>query len=666
MARNLVEKPAARNGVNVSVDIFGVAALGAEDQLELIRKHLENLITSYSDESDVFTEIIQNAIDAITLRDPLAKNGNGKLTIVVGRRKDNAHYVYVQDDGVGMDSALVDKVFIPGFSAGKKQGKSIGYKGVGMSYVVAVSDHISIRSVKSGIPTVRTVLHAHDWITDSEKPEPIVEETFLAPDLIKGLANGIEQGTGVYFAFHPGSEPKTLDGIVVMSEGIEKELRSWAGFLCARTPLGLATSKLKPESNPIEVRFIVDRGDDVTFEKPFVRDVFEPDKGRLGYPFPEMVFVVGVDTDAIDNTPVSQQNQKFGRRHPAVFHEWSGPDLIAELDLGPEDETLLLTHLDWVRGYLCYSTGVIRQINTNMGTRSHVVRYGAKLAVDGAPQGLPLELALTSDQGLDRQTHIVLGFRELELDTGRKFVSDERIRTLINRITQRVVTKLKDYRWALKVKDRPPIQDNLNAWIQAVDERAGNSLIPSLFTQLSATPPALVDPASEQEVIALWTALLTTGALPGFAMKAISGYNRYDGLVTIGSEAMAASGALAALSAENLAKSNAVLEFKESFDLLINDFEAKVKIPSELNLVVCWDCSELNLRVGRLEPTYGKWAHSRPFRAVSYVWYDDIGSTHFYVIALKNVVAELLANRGDGAGIAALGVLENRDGAKLV
>lgn len=646
----------------MGAEIFGMGSLSEAHQKELIRKHLVNLTTSYSDESDIFTEIIQNAVDAITARGSATEPG--ELTIVIGRRKGNAHYLYVQDNGVGMNSQLVDKVFIPGFSSGKRQGQSIGYKGVGMSYVVAVSDHMAIRSVTAEGAAERTILHTSDWVTDSEKPEPTVDEEFQAPDRIKDLARAIGNGTGVYFSFHQGSDPRSLDNLVYVTDGIEKELRHWAAFLCAKTALGVTSP---PTSMPMNVRMILDHGNDEVAEALFTREYFDIDEGKLGYPFPEKVFRVGVDTDVIDRTPVAQHQTKHARRQQAVFHEWPGALLVGEMDnLDADEKTLLLTHLDWVKGYLSYSTDVLKQVRQGLGSRKPVVRYGARLSVDGAPQGRPLELALTSDQGLDRQTHIVLGFSDLELDTGRKFVSDEKILAAINKLTQRVVTELKNYRWALKIKDKQPIESDLTAWRNSVAGRAGNSNIPELFDSLHAVAPSKVDPDLEQEVIALWTALLTTGTLPGFAMKAISGFNRYDALIDIRDEAMASSGSLAAVSPDFPGKVDAVLEFKWSFDDLIVDFENKIKIPSEIDLVVCWDCPDLNLRLGSLAPTYGTWAHERPFRATSYTWSDDTNSVHIKVIALRNVVAELLNERGSGAGKASLQVLQNRDAAKLV
>lgn len=647
----------------MGAEIFGMASLDETHQKELIRKHLVNLTTSYSDESDIFTEIIQNAIDAVTSR-AATTTEQGQLTIVIGRRKTNAHYIYVQDNGVGMQSTLVDKVFIPGFSSGKRQGQSIGYKGVGMSYVVAVSDHMSIRSVTPEGAVERTILHTHDWVTDSEKPEPNVSEDFQGPNLVRDLANSIENGTGVYFSFHAGSDPRSLDNLVIVAEGIEKELTNWVGFLSAKTALGITSP---PKSKPINVRFIIDHGNGETREASFTRDEFNLKEKKLGYPFPEQVFRVGVDTEKVDATPGAQKHLKHYRQHQAVFHKWSGAELVGEMDhLDEEEKTLLLTHLDWVTGYLSYSTDVLKHVRQNLGTRGNVVRYGARLSVDGAPQGRPLELALTSDQGLDRQTHIVLGFNDLELDTGRKFVSNERILAAINKLTQRVVTKLKDYRWVLKIKDKQPIESDLTAWRNSIIARAGNSNIPQLFATLQAVPPSQVDPDSEQEVIALWTALLTTGVLPGFEMKAISGFNRYDALIDIGDAAMTQDESLPAVAADFSGKKEAVLEFKWSFDDLITDFESKTKIPSEIDLIVCWDCPDINLRVGSLKPTYGKWQHERPFRAVSYVWSDDTKSIQFPVIALRNVVAELLEDRDNGSGKAAMQVLQTRDTAKMV
>ena len=651
----------------MTLDIFGVGNLDEVQQSELIRKHLLNLTTSYSDEADIFTEIVQNAVDAITLGDPQPANEPDLITVVIGRRKNHAHYLYVQDNGVGMSSDLVNKVFIPGFSSGKKPGYSIGYKGVGMSYVVAVSEHVAIRSVKGSNVAERTILHANDWVMDSEKPAPLVDETFQAPGIVQELASNIKRGTGVYFSFHPASNPSSLDNLVIQTDGANKELKYWAGFLCARTPIGIASTSSTTIDRKIQIRIILDHGEGATREEAlFRREGFDLDKESLGYPYPEKVFKVGIDISQIDSTREGERHVKHSRRHQAVFHEWPAAEFLEEMTLGAIEKTLLVKHLTSVRAYLCYSTDVLKVVKDTLGTRAQVVRYGARLAVDGVPQGRALDVSLTSDVGLERQTHVVLSVSDLELDTGRKFVSNELMLDALNKVSQRAVTRLKEYRWALKIKDKAPIDADINEWVNNVDGRAGNSTIPLLFDTINSPSPSRVDPDNEQEVIALWTSLLTANTLQGFEMKAISGFNRYDALINLRQGVLDASGDLAALSPDFDLKQNAVLEFKWHFETLIVDFESKVKIPRELDLVVCWDVRDVNLRVGSLEPTYGKWSHERPYRGVSYVWSDDSNSVHFQVIALRNVVAELLASRDVMAGKAALEVLENRDSLKIV
>ncbi|QQX84424.1 hypothetical protein JJQ59_00060 [Cupriavidus necator] len=114
-----------------------------------------------------------------------------------------------------------------------------------------------------------------------------------------------------------------------------------------------------------------------------------------------------------------------------------------------------------------------------------------------------------------------------------------------------------------------------------------------------------------------------------------------------------------------------VLEFKYRFDSLIQDFEDKTKIPAEIDLVVCWDLPELNVRRGQIIPTYGEWRDSRSVYAGSYKWVDDNETTQFPVLALKTIVAELLAraevNQGKpGIGAAMLTQISAVDKDSLV
>jgi hypothetical protein len=98
-----------------------------------------------------------------------------------------------------------------------------------------------------------------------------------------------------------------------------------------------------------------------------------------------------------------------------------------------------------------------------------------------------------------------------------------------------------------------------------------------------------------------------------------------------------------------------VLEFKYRFDSLIQDFEDKTKIPAEIDLVVCWDLPELNVRRGRIEPSYGEWRDSRCVYAGTYTWIDDNETSQFPILALKPIIAEMVARAESAQGKPGIG-----------
>jgi hypothetical protein len=652
----------------VGVDLFGANALDQSQQKDLIRQLLANLISSYADEADIFTELIQNAHDAVTLRRAEEPGYSGTVTIVVGRRTSGDDYLYVQDDGVGMTQDVAEKVFIPGYTANKKRGHTVGYKGVGMSYVVAVSNHLSLKTVKAGQAFVRTVRWCNDWVQSAEKPDPAIGDSFEAPAYVQSIATGIAQGTGVFFAFHAGQKPKDLKSIVMTGGTPEEEIDRWAGFLCAQTAIGRADPAPLHGTQPIKVVLHLDLDNGSGVVREYARSSFNLSEKHLGYPFPNRVLKLGSDTQVIDNLPPGQQHAQHYRQNAAVFHEWKGSDLIdATKTLDEEEDALVRAHVDWVYGFLCYSTDVMAKVREKLGTRTSVIRWGARLAVDGVPQGRALDLKLTSNQGLDRQTHIVIGVKQLDLDTGRKMVSDEKLLSGINKLAARVVGELKDYRWALKNTDRGAADARIADWATSVDSRAGNSPIRLLFERDGLTSPLLVEPQEEQEVVALWTGLLTGGFLPGYQTRAISGHGQYDSLVSITSDAYAETGELHPILAAAAPKANAVVEFKLMFEMIVADFDNGLKKPSEIDLVVCWDCPKLALSRGNLKPVYtGQAEGERPIRGASYIWTDGNSTASFPVIALRNVIGELLKIRGEARGEALVQELGGRDSDQMI
>lgn len=651
---------------------FGIDHIEEIDRLEIARRSLNNLLTSYADEADVFTEIIQNSYDALLIakEEGLYEKEQPKLRIVLGRRSKGHHYLFVQDNGIGMNGFVAQKLTVPGFSYGKSRGQTIGYKGVGASYFFAASQCASINTNSTlGENTQYTIRGSFDWIKNEEEPEPQIDNHCFTPNYLKQFINE-ERGSAVFFQFHDGMKPSHLNNIVIVGNGVENEIKNWMCYLAVKTSLGTVDNKL----DNLEIEFHLDTGDFQHMEKWNHGD-FNLDNKSIGYPFPQKVFKVGKEKEIIDNTP-PHHLYKHERKHQAIFHRWSAEDLIAQTNTLEENEIeALREYLVWGEGYFCYSTDVFKEINKRLGGRRNIIRYGIRIACDGTPQGRMVDLSLTSSQGLDRQTHIVLAFRNLELDTGRKISADERIANAISKLGNKIVSILKEYRWAMKKKDRPDPTSDIDGWRTDIESRSQSSIVDEYFNRLNLHPAFKVDPDNESEVISLFTSLIAQKQLLGYKVLAISGFNRYDSLIDIDfsdDPCHDHKNALAIVDNDlNIEGEGKVLEFKFNFDNLIEDFQEKRKNPSEIDMVVCWNIADLNVSRGRIDPTYGNWKHHRTIYGGSYIWYDENETSCIPVIALKNLICEILHQKEidinePGTGSALLKRLEDNDKAKLV
>jgi hypothetical protein len=651
------------------MNLFGLGATLNENELrEITRKGLNNLLTSYADEADVFNEIIQNSVDSVVKakRDGLYQQGEApSITVVIGRRTQGHHYFLVSDNGVGMSPTVAEKLTVPGYSYGKKKGKTLGYKGVGASYFFAASKKVCLRTMDpNGEQTEYTVRNSFEWIKNEDEPPPTVTSNFEIPDEVSQFAQS-GRGTTICFFFHEGITPPTLSNLVVTGGGAEIETKNWMCFLASKTALGAVVNF--PDVG-LKIRIVLHTGDDF-FVQNWTWGDFDREMNIVGYPFPYRVLRNAKSASELDSLP-EEQRVRHTRKYNAIHRRWTAQDIIDQIaSLDSDEKERLSAHLDWVDGYFCYSTDVMKELNARLGGRNYLIRHGIRIAVDGIPQGRNVDLSLTSNQGLDRQAHIVISFKGLELDTGRKISADETITSAIAKIGRKVMDVLKEYRWAMRVKGRPEIAADLATWRTSVEARSSQSLVKKLFEAAERAPILRVDPENESEVIALFVALIDQEWLKGYRITAISGYARYDALCDVDAQSTHVKNLddqFSVRSTENSPHGTSkVLEFKNNFDALIQDFEEKSKLPSEIDFVVCWDVPNLNVGRGRIEPTYGDWRDNRSIYGGSYRWYDDNESSTFPIISLRNFVSELLSKMELSLGEPGLGTITFRDRLQL-
>jgi len=339
------------------MNLFGLETFEEVDRREIAKRTLSNLLTSYADEADVFAEIIQNSFDAVTqaIRENLYTAVKPRITVVIGRRSEGPHYLFVVDNGVGMAPEVATNLTVPGFSRGKRKGKTVGYKGVGASYFFAASRRIAVRTIdRTGQKTEFTVLGSFDWIKDDEAPEPKVESNCEIPEAPLAYLPS-QRGTGVYFQFHEGIKPSNLNNLVLRGNGDDSEIMTWASFLASKTALG--TTEGTPDLR-ITVEIVLDKGDSQR-SQTWQTGQFDRDSKILGYPFPHQVFKVSKSVDEITATTPERKYQ-HERRYQAVHKRWTAEEILQDTTLDAEERSRLLQYLKWVDGYLCYSTDVVK------------------------------------------------------------------------------------------------------------------------------------------------------------------------------------------------------------------------------------------------------------------------------------------------------------------
>lgn len=654
-------------------DLFGIKQTASPQELLALRKReLRNLLTSYADEADVFSETIQNAFDAILAAqaqrlydDPPSEP---RLDIVIGRRSGDPHYLLVCDNGVGMTPEIAMRFTTPGFTYDKVLGRTIGYKGVGASFFFAASNNVGFQTEDSdGNQTAATVKASHRWIMSNNEPPPEIVRQFTCPDNVRRLLpNG--RGTAVYYEFHDGLKPRSLSHIVKHHDEARRELRRWASYLCAKTALGQVNTG--PEL-PLKVGLHIDRGQSQHATTWSLGD-FDLDNHRLGYPYPWRVLKVHKDVHDIDSTPESQRIIRHKGKHQALRLYWSKNNLLELLQqqLTEEEEELAIEHLEFSDVFFAYSTDIMVAVHGRTGARANVLRYGIRMACDGVPQGRIMDFDLTRHQGLARQAHAVIGFRGLELDTGRKIPVDETVRSLVRKVSTRAMGHLVDYRLYLKRKERPDPSPDLEGWRSNTKERMSLSLVPLLFRMLGEAAPVRVDPDTEQDVIALFATMLAKRVLRGYEIVALSGFNQYDGLINVLTNTGKVRDEVDPFSVRSAEPGRGgdyrVLEFKLQFENLLEDFESRRKRPQDIDLLVCWTLPDMNVRQGTLSYTYGERRDFRETYGMTHLWTDDGGTTSIPIVCLKHFVTEKLkfleleANRL-GRGTAAFNDLEEQE-----
>ncbi len=377
-----------------------------------------NILNSYTGFFDVFSELLQNALDAAQAKAlKLDSTFVPRISVLVDMK---SRRVRVADNGVGMNQNELKYCLRPNIT--NKRGAGMrGNKGVGATYLAYGFSFIRLQA-KQGDSRLAAVLGGgRKWAEDSSGtiPRPKFRvETFSVPELE-------HEDSGACFEIilgdAPGERPRDLNWIGA------RTAEQWLRVLRIKSPLGgvyLTTTKFKPQ---VTVTVIDPEGNKT-----------ETQTDNCEYYYPHEIFGKVCSLSDIQNalgkipgdaiTKFSKLPNEF-KKLDCMWEIWTKEDLLKEdsdfltaID-GSDDRIIIDRHNVVIYGAFLSSAKQWNEFNDDvlkLRKGQRIMQGGLQLACDSMVQGDPFVIPLTSTIGYQANAHIIVHFTEGNPDMGRK------------------------------------------------------------------------------------------------------------------------------------------------------------------------------------------------------------------------------------------------------
>jgi len=379
-------------------------------------------------------------------------------------------------------------------------------------------------------------------------------------------------------------------------------------------------------------------------------------------------FLVDLKARVAKGLDVSKVPPKF-RSLYGVWGEWTGEEILDPNSDSPITARLDATEVKLVkelglklRIFLGFSTDLWDGYNDNaLGLRKghRLLRGGLQLCTRHMPQGVPLTIPMTNNIGFQNLAHVLVHFENAEPDLGRKGFQPEVVRVAEKLSVSAVTALRRHYSLLRKPGGAKAYEDELkiDKWKQVqVEHEANFPLVvtgPGLFMPTEELP-IRSEPVVEQDVVALFNQMLSSGIVRGIQLISSSQYKQYDGLFRI---KMVKPFEKFVLSEKNplgideehfhdkevLETVVKVLEYKFTIDGLIEELQAEVKAVEDVDLVIAW---ELGARWRQMFEVTSyldhDHVHLRTMHGATHSFTHSMNGTHaFEAIVLRDLVSYL-------------------------
>lgn len=617
------------------------------------KREIKNILKSYVGMYDSFSELIQNAMDAVDKR-AVFEGGNEyekKLWLVIDLSENSFS---ITDNGIGLNQKEFESFLAPNISF-KDGGTTRGNKGVGATYIGYGFDYLKFGTKGNGHEFIGELIGGRDWVEDFKgiKTRPVVN----------GAVSDIEAfgdvSRGSTFKIKFGGDhtrPKDLSWYSATTP------EQWLYLLLIKTPLG-SIDFIGSDNSRIkfDLTVIKKNGEKETVKDQDAKYIFPHTKIKASVSLKDVLSVQkrlieqGRDASVIPN--------KY-KKSNGLYEFFDTMEVLALREKDEYYRELVREYNIEAYGYFTYSTSVWDQFNDSLaklrkGYRVH--KGGLQLANNRMTQGELIAIPLTSNIGYQNQCHIVVHFKDADPDLGRKGFQPE-LKDVAEKVSVAIVNRFKKWKSLLKTDSgvKPDIakEIELHDWVkeQEIHEKEhplalSNKNFFAPINEISITS----EPQSEQDVIVLFNQLIAGGVIRGISLLATSQIKQYDGIYKfvvkeplenhvfdkeknpLGVEDMH-------FTTEHVSPPK-ILEYKYNLDALIHEFESEYKNEKDINLAITWEMgSEWKKNYDVTSFLDLENLHQRDFHGLTHIL--DSGTTRFYVIALKELI--LFLNDVDG------------------
>lgn len=630
-------------------------AIGEIDEVvasDAQKRQIENLLQSYTGYFDVFSELIQNALDAVDKRAEISDSTYEPTIWIEIDLVNNS--VKVIDNGIGFKKDEFHSFLTPNISF-KTTGKTRGNKGVGATYLAYGFNHLEMGTKIPEFSSYALITNGRTWVKSPYGTErPKVKEMKIPEDFTAKVDRG-----SVFYVKLVGDNIRPKDLSWIQATKAEQ----WEAVLRIKTPLG--GLYLNGESTKTKCHLTVkDKSGNIT------QRLVE----KCEYLYPHTVIP---STAKLSEIQDAQQKAAKDAKDQwkdipgsfrslwGVYEIWDANTILSKETLKPqltESERKLLNEIDPVTyGFFGYSVDIWDYVNDQkylLRPGHRILNGGLQMATSNMPQGNLITIPLTKSIGYQKTSHAIIQLKNAPPDYGRKGFQPD-VEELAKKLSVSVVNYLKKWYPLLKKETGATLDISasraLHDWIKDQEKFAESH--PLVINNENFFLPTkkisiLSIPQKEQDVIVLFNQLIAGGVIRGIKIMSTNPTSQYDSLcriaVTAPMEHQEYNEITNPLGIKDpLAKSGEsepwVLEYKVNLDALLSEFEKEEKQEKDVNLVVCWEAGKKWKENYSITPLlYNEHIHLRPFHGVTHEVKGALsGNRVFYLIVLSELIQYL-------------------------